>query len=129
MTGEVRSAIGLLEASQTTLSRFRAMESLQDRVDDLRDRALELRSAWSNVTAPLTPAELRVLAYLPTYLTFTEIAEDLFVSRNTVKTQAISIYRKLGVSARTPAVQVARAIGLLASDLGAGTPEPERRPS
>jgi LuxR family maltose regulon positive regulatory protein len=106
------------------------MEPLQDRIDDLRDRALELRSAWSNVTAPLTPAELRVLAYLPTYLTFTEIAEDLFVSRNTVKTQAISIYRKLGVSARTPAVQVARAIGLLASDLGPDTPDgAERRRS
>ena len=44
----------------------------------------------------MTPAEMRVLRYLPTHLTFAAIAEELFVSRNTVKTQAISIYRKFG---------------------------------
>ncbi len=48
----------------------------------------------------MTPAEMRVLRYLPTHLTFAAIADELFVSRNTVKTQAISIYRKLGVSSR-----------------------------
>ena len=61
----------------------------------------------------MTPAEMRVLRYLPTHLTFTAIAEELFVSRNTVKTQAISIYRKLGVSSRDPAVVAAHALGLL----------------
>jgi LuxR family maltose regulon positive regulatory protein len=66
------------------------------------------------VTAtPMTPAELRVLRYLPTHLTFAAIAEELFVSRNTVKTQAIAIYRKLGVSSRDPAVAAARRLGLL----------------
>ena len=65
------------------------------------------------LATPMTPAEMRVLRYLPTHLTFAAIAEELFVSRNTVKTQAISIYRKLGVSSRDPAVVAARSLGLL----------------
>jgi LuxR family maltose regulon positive regulatory protein len=48
-----------------------------------------------------------------TYLSFREIAERLFVSRNTVKTQAISIYRKLGVSSRAEAIDRAAELGLL----------------
>ncbi len=44
----------------------------------------------------LTAAELRLFPYLSTYLTFPEIGERLFLSRHTIKTQAISIYRKLG---------------------------------
>ena len=65
------------------------------------------------MAAPMTPAELRVLRYLPTHLTFAAIADELFVSRNTVKTQAIAIYRKLGVSTRDRAVQSAQSVGLL----------------
>ena len=65
------------------------------------------------LATPMTPAEMRVLRYLPTHLTFAAIADELFVSRNTVKTQAISIYRKLGVSSRNPAVVTARSLGLL----------------
>jgi LuxR family maltose regulon positive regulatory protein len=62
---------------------------------------------------PLTPAEMRVLRYLPTHLSFEAIAEELIVSRNTVKTQAIAAYRKLGVSSRAEAVEQARELGLL----------------
>jgi LuxR family transcriptional regulator, maltose regulon positive regulatory protein len=62
---------------------------------------------------PLTPAEMRVLRYLPTHLSFEAIAEELIVSRNTVKTQAIAAYRKLGVSSRAEAVEQARGLGLL----------------
>jgi LuxR family transcriptional regulator, maltose regulon positive regulatory protein len=62
---------------------------------------------------PLTPAELRVLPYLQTHLTAGGIAERLFVSGNTVKSQMMSIYRKLDVSSRDDAVQKATAIGLL----------------
>ena len=61
--------------------------------------------------SPLTPAELRLLPYLQTHLTIREIAERLFVSRNTVNSQVSSIYRKLGVSSRNEAVQQATAIG------------------
>jgi len=61
----------------------------------------------------LSPAELRLLPYLQTHLTAERIAERLFVSSWTVKTQVKSIYRKLGVSSRNEAVQHAMAVGLL----------------
>ena len=61
----------------------------------------------------LTPAELRLLPMLPPHLSFPEIAERLFLSRHTVKTQALSIYRKLDTSSRGEAVARARDIGLL----------------
>lgn len=61
----------------------------------------------------LTTAELRVLQFLPTHLSFPEVAERLFVSANTVKTHARSVYRKLGASSRGQAVQIARQSGLL----------------
>jgi LuxR family maltose regulon positive regulatory protein len=63
--------------------------------------------------SPLTPAELRLLPYLQTHLTIREIAARTFVSRNTVSSQVSGIYRKLGVSSRTDAVEQATAIGLL----------------
>ncbi len=63
--------------------------------------------------AELTPAELRTLQFLPTHLSFREIAERSFVSPNTVKTQAQAIYRKLDASSRAEAVDQAREAGLL----------------
>src|SRR3954454_11241203 len=62
----------------------------------------------------LTRAELRLLPLLSTHLSFREIGERLFVSRNTIKTQAISVYRKLGVSSRSDAIARARELGLVA---------------
>ena len=61
----------------------------------------------------LTTAELRVLRFLPSHLSFREIAERLHVSANTVKTQAHAVYRKLDASSRSTAVARARAVGLL----------------
>ena len=61
----------------------------------------------------LTGAELRVLQYLPTHLTFGEIAERLHVSPHTVKSQAVAIYSKLGVSSRRAAIEAAVRYGLL----------------
>ena len=61
----------------------------------------------------LTGAELRLLPLLATHLSFREIGERLFVSRNTVKTQAISLYRKLGVSSRSDAIDRATRLGLV----------------
>jgi len=60
-----------------------------------------------------TIAERRVLELLPTHAPLQEIAETLFVSRNTVKSHTLSIYRKLDVSSRSDAVTKARALGLL----------------
>ena len=61
----------------------------------------------------LTPAELKLLAYLPTHLSLAQIAEHLFVSHNTAKSQSVSIYRKLGVSKRRDAVAAAQQLDIL----------------
>jgi LuxR family transcriptional regulator, maltose regulon positive regulatory protein len=61
----------------------------------------------------LTIAELRVLRFLPSHLSFREIAARLGVSANTVKTQAHSVYRKLGAASRSEAVARAQDTGLL----------------
>jgi LuxR family maltose regulon positive regulatory protein len=82
-------------------------------------RAEELRAKCDAIhpgvpgASSLTTAELRLLPLLATHLTFPEIGERLFVSRNTVKTQAISIYQKLAVSSRSDAIEQARGCGLL----------------
>ena len=52
----------------------------------------------------LTIAELRVLRLLPSHMSFREIGERLHVSTNTVKTQALAVYRKLDVCCRSDAV-------------------------
>jgi LuxR family maltose regulon positive regulatory protein len=62
---------------------------------------------------PLTDGELRVLRYLPTNLRAPEIAAELFVSLNTIRTHLRNIYAKLGVHGRTDAVKRARELGLL----------------
>ena len=61
----------------------------------------------------LTTAELRVLPLLATHLSFREIAERLFLSRYTVKSQALSVYRKFGVSSRSDAIERAHSVGVL----------------
>ena len=77
-------------------------------------RLLPARCQSSSATGPnLTGAELRLLPLLSTHLTLPEIGTELFLSPNTVKSQAISIYRKLGVSSRRQAVACARESGLL----------------
>ena len=63
---------------------------------------------------PLSEAELRVLRYLPTNLRAPEIAGELFVSVNTVRTHMRHMYTKLGVHQRAEAVERARELGLLA---------------
>jgi len=65
-------------------------------------------------TAPVSESELRVLRYLPTNLTVAEIAGELFVSRDTVRTHLRTLYAKLGTHHRAEAVERARDLGLLA---------------
>jgi LuxR family maltose regulon positive regulatory protein len=63
--------------------------------------------------ASLTVAELRIMRLLPTHLSFREMGSQLYVSPNTVKTQAQAVYRKLDASSRSEAVERARELGLL----------------
>jgi LuxR family maltose regulon positive regulatory protein len=86
--------------------------TLNTRVDDLRVRLAK----WPTdaVGSTLSAAELRLLPYLQTHLSLKQIGDRLFVSRNTVGTEVASIYRKLGASGRSEAVDRARDLGLLA---------------
>ena len=79
----------------------------------IAETAVSVEAVSASGVHDLTPAELRVLQYLPTHLSFPQIAGQVFVSPNTVKTQAQGVYRKLGVSSRREAVEHARAAGLL----------------
>ena len=76
---------------------------------ELASRARPPGGDWEH----LTPAERRLLPLLTTHLTFREIADHLSVSRNTVKTQAICTYRKLGATSRSEAIQRAIDLGLM----------------
>lgn len=62
----------------------------------------------------LSDAELRVVRYLPSNLTASEIASELVVSANTVRTHMHHIYAKLGAHSRSEAVARARELGLVA---------------
>jgi DNA-binding CsgD family transcriptional regulator len=64
-------------------------------------------------TAVLTDRELSVLRFLPSRLTYAEIARECLMSVNTVKTHLKSIYAKLGVTSRAETVERARLLGLL----------------
>ncbi|MHA7191513.1 LuxR C-terminal-related transcriptional regulator [Arthrobacter sp. MDT2-16] len=67
---------------------------------------------------PLTPREEELLALLPTFATVEELAHDLQISTNTVKTHIRGIYRKLGVGTRREAIAAAGRLGLVASSTG-----------
>jgi LuxR family transcriptional regulator, maltose regulon positive regulatory protein len=71
-------------------------------------------TASPRLTEPLSQAEVRVLRYLPTNLTLQEIAGQLYLSVNTVRTHTRHIYGKLGAHSRHEVVDVARALGLSA---------------
>jgi LuxR family transcriptional regulator, maltose regulon positive regulatory protein len=64
---------------------------------------------------PLTPSETRVLHYLPTHMSSRDIAVELCVSSNTVRTHLRHLYQKLGAHSRREVVRRARAAGLLAA--------------
>ena len=82
-------------------------------VDELRAQIDAFNGPLSGWASTLTTAELRLLPLLTTHLSFREIAERLCVTRNTVKTQAISIYRKLDATSRSEAIAHAVALGLV----------------
>ena len=71
------------------------------------------RGPIASGASALTAAELRLLPVLATHLSLPQIAEEMFLSRHTIKSQAYSLYRKLGASSRSQAVTRARELGLL----------------
>jgi LuxR family maltose regulon positive regulatory protein len=85
-------------------------EGLQARLDALEQRLAA--PPQDGLLEPLTERELAVLHLLGGTLSLREIGEEMQVSANTVKTHTGAIYRKLGVSARSDAVEAARLLGL-----------------
>jgi LuxR family maltose regulon positive regulatory protein len=119
---DVRQARELISEAGLWLQRAPDATVAHGWVQQCRSQA-ELSSASSAADEwCLTTAELRILQFLPTHLSLREIAERLYVSANTVKTHARSVYRKLGASSRGGAVVAARDAGLLdeASHAGVG---------
>ena len=115
-----RAYIALADPGGSAAVLGQVHEILQQRPDlgVLPKLAEELQSKLAKIKAvavgasSLTAAELRLLPLLSTHLSFREIGERLHLSSNTVKTQAYSVYRKLGVSSRSGAVTRTRELGL-----------------
>jgi LuxR family transcriptional regulator, maltose regulon positive regulatory protein len=108
--GEARRAIELVIESERAGRPISDAPSLELWRDEVRETA---SGASFAAAGELTPAELRVLRFLPTHLTFPQIAAEVYVSPNTVKTQAQAVYRKLGVSSRREAVARAAEAGII----------------
>jgi LuxR family maltose regulon positive regulatory protein len=115
--GDASAARTILTETERVLELRPHMGSLVEEARELHDRVAattESAGAWA---MSLTGAELRLLPYLATHLTFLEIASRLFVSRNTIKSEAVSMYRKLGASSRSEAIERAVEVGLLESSV------------
>jgi LuxR family transcriptional regulator, maltose regulon positive regulatory protein len=117
---DVPGARAWLAHADEVLLRRPALGVLAGQRDELEAEIETVAHAQEERVSTLSPAELRLLPLLATHRSFPEIGACLHVSRNTVKTQAISIYRKLGVSGRGEAIERAAGLGLV----GLGEPAP-----
>jgi LuxR family maltose regulon positive regulatory protein len=121
-----RASIRLADSATARASLSRASRVLRRMVDAPQFHTW-LDDAWAEIDehsasalsgpASLTIAELRVLRFLPSHLSFREIGERLNVSTNTVKTQAHAVYGKLGATSRTEGVARASALGLIEASI------------
>jgi LuxR family maltose regulon positive regulatory protein len=117
---ETRLALAAAALRLSDIARARELIASAERTARGMPEAVALE-AWratlaeAAISGPelLTTAELRILGFLPTHLSFREIAGRLFVSGNTVKTQAHAVYRKLDAASRSEAVTRATQLGLL----------------
>ncbi len=109
---DVAGARSVLREVDDLLRRQPDLGILGGEAEELRSRLETMRADVIGASS-LTTAELRLLPMLATHYSFREIAERLHLSPHTVKTQAIAIYRKLGVSSRSQAIQHAQDLGLL----------------
>jgi LuxR family maltose regulon positive regulatory protein len=110
---DIAAARILLQEVTEVLARRPGLGVFARQAADLRAELYRVRSPSALGASALTTAELRVLPMLSTHLSFREMGEEMFLSPNTVKSEAISLYRKLGASSRNQAVTRARELGLL----------------
>jgi LuxR family transcriptional regulator, maltose regulon positive regulatory protein len=108
---DVAGARVLVRQARDILRQRPALGILAGQVEELRSQLAMVGGGTVGVSS-LTTAELRLLPLLSTHLSFREIGQRLHLSRHTVKTHAISIYRKLGVASRSQAVQHLQQLGL-----------------
>ena len=101
--GDLAGARLLLAEARAHLSDDLRTTWVAELADDT-DRLLTTVPAQIGRGTTLTAAEMRVLQFMPTHLTYPQVGTHLFLSANTVKTHALSIYRKLGVTSRDQAV-------------------------
>jgi LuxR family transcriptional regulator, maltose regulon positive regulatory protein len=110
---DLAGARTLMREVDELLKRRPKMGVLVDEAEELRARLSRERDSSGPGASALTTAELRLLPLLTTHMSFPEIAAELCLSPNTIKSQAMSIYQKLGVSSRHRAVTRSRELGLL----------------
>jgi LuxR family maltose regulon positive regulatory protein len=103
----------LMREIDDLLRRRPGLGTLVGEAQALRTQIAKARGTGVPGASALTAAELRLLPLLSTHLSFAQIGAELFVSPNTAKTQAVSIYRKLNAGTRSQAVARARELGLL----------------
>jgi LuxR family maltose regulon positive regulatory protein len=103
----------LMREIDDVLRRRPDLGTLLGEAEALRGQLASHRGTGPPGASALTTAELRLLPLLATHLSFPEIAGELFLSRHTVKSQAMSMYRKLGAVSRSQAVARSREAGLL----------------
>jgi LuxR family transcriptional regulator, maltose regulon positive regulatory protein len=103
----------LMREVDDLLKRRPGLGTLVGEARTLRAQLSRDRGSGVPGASALTAAELRLLPLLSTHLSFPQIAEEMFLSRHTVKSQAMSIYRKLGAPSRSQAVARSRELGLL----------------
>ncbi|MEI6400687.1 MAG: LuxR C-terminal-related transcriptional regulator [Actinomycetota bacterium] len=113
LAGRTVEATTLLDEAEVFLAAMPDARAAARQMADIRRSVASGGHAASFGPSSLTTAELRVLQYLPTHLSVGEIAERLYLSRNTVKTHTVAIYRKLGTTSRSGAVDIARTAGLI----------------
>ncbi len=115
-TGDHAAAAALLESARAQIARARDPGVLVERLSRVAEEVTQPATPVAPLREDLTDRELEVLRLLPSLRSQREIADELFVSHNTVKTHLRGIYRKLGASSRTTAVSRARELGLLDRD-------------
>jgi LuxR family transcriptional regulator, maltose regulon positive regulatory protein len=111
--GDVTGARTVMQEVDEILRRRPDLGTLTGEAHELRDRLSRERGSAARGASALTAAELRLLPLLSTHLPVPEIAAELFLSPHTVRSQAMSLYRKLGASTRSQAVARSRELGLL----------------
>ena len=117
---DVDGAETMLREIEALLRRRPDVGVLGAQVEDLRATLTTMRVRTPGAST-LSAAELRVLPCLATHLSFREMGDGLHLSRHTVKSHAMAIYRKLDATSRSAAVERARELGLLDSgDSGPG---------